>query len=405
MPARKDALPLNIGTGSRGSIGRRGSAAGNRQWEVLLSDDAVTLRRSGRFLVADLEVPHCVVSTSVREGGQVNHVRHLLNHQSCEGTDHEARYRLMEAVGLDAYHQRVCTEAGLPSVETAVMGTAANMNYVAIVRHTDDDLCVTAAVTAGVEGNATVAGEPAGWRETGSGVRALPAYGGTINTILLINRPLTPAALVQVVVTMTEGKSAALQRLAVPSRRHTDLATGTGTDQHCIAAARTGAPPLTSASSHLKLGELIGVTTRDATIEALRWQNGLEASYTRGVFHALGRYGVREPTFLEDMRPFVEATDLELLTKNAKSALFEPLVGAAAHALAAVSDRVRYGTLPSAVASDALAQQAALLAANLAAQPQRWAEFRLALQPYAGGELKSLVLRALALGWSEKWRS
>ena len=53
--------------------------------------------------------------------------------------------------------------------------------------------------------------------------------------MLFINRPLTPAALARVVVTMTEGKTAALQRLAVPSKLHIDLATGTGTDQylHC----------------------------------------------------------------------------------------------------------------------------------------------------------------------------
>ena len=64
----------------------------------------------------------------------------------------------------------------------------------------------------------------------------MPAYAGTINTMLLINRPLTPAALARAVVTMTEGKSAALQRLAVPSKLHVDLATGTGTDQSCVAA-------------------------------------------------------------------------------------------------------------------------------------------------------------------------
>ena len=51
----------------------------------------------------------------------------------------------------------------------------------------------------------------------------------------------------------------------------------------------------------MKLGELIGRSVRQATQEALRWQNGLEPSYTRGVFHALGRYGVKEATFLDDI--------------------------------------------------------------------------------------------------------
>ena len=52
-----------------------------------------------------------------------------------------------------------------------------------------------------------------------------------------------------------------------------------------------------------------------------------------------------------------------------------------------------------------MAQQAAALAANLAAQVHRWAEFRALLRPHADGDVKSLVLRAVALGWSEKWRT
>ena len=95
----------------------------------------------------------------------------------------------------------------------------------------------------------------------------------------------------------------------------------------------------------------------------------------------------------------------ELLKKNAKAAFYEPLVGSAAHALATVCDRVRYGTIPDAVAADATVQQAAALAANLASQVHRWAEFRATLRPHANGDVKALVLRALALGWSEKWRT
>lgn len=374
-------------------------------WELLLQQASFDLRRSGRFLVADLKESHQVLSTSVRHGGQVNHLRHLLNHQSCEGTAHHGRHGVVTEGGLDAYHDRVCTEVALPPDQTAVMGTAANMNYVAVVREVDEDLAVTAVVTAGVQGNATAAGEPATWRETETGMHKVPAYAGTINTMLLINRPLTPAALARAVVTMTEGKSAALHRLAVPSKLHIDLATGTGTDQYCIAAPLSGAPALTSASPHMKLGELVGLATRHATIEALRWQNGLEASYTRGVFHALGRYGVREATLFEDIAPLLSEADLELLRRNAKAVFYEPLVGSAAHALATVCDRVRYGTLPQTVAADAMVQQAAALAANLAAQVHRWVEFRSILRPHANGDVKALVLKALALGWSEKWRT
>ena len=263
----------------------------------------------------------------------------------------------------------MCAEVGLPADATVVMGTAANMNYSARVEAADDDVEVMAVVTAGVEGNATCAGDPAGWREGEGGIQKVQPYAGTINTMLLINAPLTASALARAVVTMTEGKSAALARLAIPSRQSIDLATGTGTDQYCIAAPLAGARRLSSASTHMKLGELIGVAVRDATLEALRWQNGLEASYTRGLFHALGRYGIREATFFDDIAPLLEETDLELLRKNSKSVLYEPLVGAAAHATAAVLDRVRHGTLPSSVAREAVVQQAANLASSLAGRP------------------------------------
>lgn len=373
-------------------------------WEVLARNSAAVVRRHGRFLVVDLQGRHLVISTSARNGGQTEIVRHLINHQSCEGSGHQSRYEVITAGGQQAYHDLVCAEVGVAAGEAAVMGTAANMNYAALVSEGDGDVTVTAIVTAGVQTNAVCAGDPAGWRETADGTVKVPPVAGTINTILLVDTPVTPAALARLVVTMTEGKSAALQRLAVPSCYSADLATGTGTDQFCVAAPLDGAPPLTSASPHMKLGELAGVTVRRATVEALRWQNGLEASYTRGLFHALARYGVKEQTVLEDLAPLLTPGDLELLDRNRKSAFYEPMVGAAAHALAAVLDRARHQTLPESVVPDAVVQQAATLAVGLAGQPQRWAEFRSRL--HAGGyvDAKTLVLRAVALGWSEKWR-
>jgi hypothetical protein len=231
----------------------------------------------------------------------------------------------------------------------------------------------------------------------------VPAVAGTINTILLVSEPVVPAALARIIVTMTEGKSAALQRLAVPSCQSSDLATGTGTDQFCVAAPREGGPPLTSASPHMKLGEIVGLAVRDATMEAVRWQNGLEPSYTRGMFHALGRYGLREATIFDELQDQLSAADLDLLRRNSKSVFFEPLAGAAAHALATVLDRVRHGTLPETVARDAMVQQAATLATSLAAQPDRWAEFRARLMRIDRHQPKPLILAAIALGWTEKW--
>jgi adenosylcobinamide amidohydrolase len=372
-------------------------------WEVLATAPAI-VRRRGRVLLVDLQTPHRVLSTSVKNGGQTEHLRYLVNHQSCEGAGHARAHAIME-MGQEAYHDALCDEIGIPPAAASVMGTAANMNYAALVTERDEDVQALAIVTAGVQTNAVCAGDPAAWRESHEGVVKAHAVAGTINTMLVVNRPVTPAVLARLAVSVTEGKAAALQRLAIPSCYSADLATGTGTDQYSVAAPLDGGPPLTSASPHMKFGEIVGCAVRAATLEALRWQNGLEPSYTRSVFHALGRYGIREQTIFDDLAGLLDAAELELLRRNRQAAFFEPLAGAAAHALAAVVDRARHGTLPESVLPEAVFQQAATLAASLAAKPHRWVEFHARLRATGSTDPRALVLAAIALGWRDKWQA
>src|SRR5262245_66337821 len=99
----------------------------------------------------------------------------------------------------------------------------------------------------------------------------------------------------------------------------------------------------------MKFGEILALAVREATAEALRWQHGLEASYTRGIFHALGRYGIKEPTIFDELGTRMPASELELLQRNAKAVFYEPLVGDGGHETGAVLDRVRHGTPPGSV--------------------------------------------------------
>ncbi len=377
--------------------------------EVLRVAPEFRLVRSGRFVVAELLVPHRVISTSARNGGQHEGLRFLVNHQSCEGTDHRERHA--QIMGNDAYHDAACAEVGLDPAVVAMMQTAANMNYAAVLAASDLDVTVTAVVTAGVHGNAACAGDPASWRETEKGwekvVASAPVV-GTINTMLLVNHALTAGTLARGVITMTEAKTSALQRLAVRSLYSADFATGTGTDQYCVAATSrvdsNGGKEFTSTSPHSKLGELIGVAVRDATLEALRWQNGLEVSSTRLLFHALGRYGVREADCLTELAPLLSERELELLKKNFQSVVYEPKVAAAAYAIAAVLDRIRLGTLPASAAHDIFRQQLATLALSLAAKPDAWPEFYARLGDADPEQAARGVYEAIALGWSHKWR-
>ena len=94
------------------------------------------LERDGRFLVAALQSPHQVLSTSVCGGGMTDRVRFIVNHQSCEGQGHGDRFEWMNELGEPGYHLHVCNELGLDPEEVSMMGTAANMNYAALVVET-----------------------------------------------------------------------------------------------------------------------------------------------------------------------------------------------------------------------------------------------------------------------------
>lgn len=371
---------------------------------LLLADtESFTLGRRGRFLTARLHGPHLTLSTSHINGGQSETVRSLLNHQSCEGKGHAGRHDELKDIGQAEYHRRVCAEAGIDPDSGATMGTAANMQYASLREEAFAETTVWAVVTAGVQGNAGRAGDPASWHESSGEWKPLHALPGTINTMVLFNWPLTPSALARAAATITEAKTAVLHELAVSSRCSPHLATGTGTDQFCLAAPLDAArTPKTWTGKHSKLGEILALAVMQATREALRWQNGLEPSRTRNLIHALGRFGLEETALLETACSHLGEKDAALLRANFQAVLHEPLVAGAAYALAAVRDRIAYGTLPEGSGRESLAGQAALMAAGLAAKHDAVPAFRAALLA-DGTDMPALAAKALALGWREKW--
>jgi adenosylcobinamide amidohydrolase len=371
---------------------------------ILLDTAGFTLDRRGRFLRARLKKPHLVLSTSHVNGGQREDLAWLINHQSSEGKGHMERHDVLSGQGQAAYHLAACAEADAPPAASALMGTAADMQYASVREESFEGTRVWAAATAGVQGNAGRAGDPAKWDETGGAWRPVHATPGTINIMLFFDAPLLPAALTRAVATLTEAKTAALLDLAVPSRYSPQLATGTGTDQYCLAAPLDAAkPPRTWTGKHAKLGELLANAVIGAVKDALRWQNGLDPSRTRHLVHALGRFGIEAAVLRAAAGAHLSETDRALLEANFEAVLHQPQAAGAAYALAAVQDRITHGTLPQAAGAEQLASQAALFAAGLAAKPEAFPGFRAALLPFASAGLPDLVARALALGWAAKW--
>jgi adenosylcobinamide amidohydrolase len=378
---------------------------------LLDETDHYTLRRQGRFLVAAFKRPHRVLSTCRVNGGLREDLTHIANHQSCEGVAHSL------AMGLkpDAAHAVACAEAHLPPAATALMSTAANMQCAVVTRETYAELTVQVVATAGVLGNATRAGDPAGWHERpGGSVRverpvadAPPpeAGSGTIVTLAFINQPCTPACLVKAATMVTEGKSAAVLDLRMPSLQSPGLATGTGTDQLAIAAPLENADAWARhwAGSHNTLGELLGRATHDAVTRCLLLQNGLCPELRRTVCGALGRHGCDEAALRACAEAELDAESARLFTANLLALIHDPQSAAAAYCLAESVDLARAGILHPEVAREAVLNQAALLAATVAVQPERFAEFRAALGARRDAEPGALAALAMVWGFARKW--
>ncbi|MCB1824306.1 MAG: adenosylcobinamide amidohydrolase [Candidatus Competibacteraceae bacterium] len=383
---------------------------------MLLDDtDRHALRRQGRFLFAAFKQPHRVLSTGRINGGFREDLTHIANHQSCEAVAHTARHALVFRMGPDAYHDFACAEADLPPATTALMTTAANMQCAVVARAAHAELSVHVAATAGVLGNATRAGDPAGWHEcpdgseqVGQAATGLPpaeAGSGTIVTLVFINQPCTPACLIKAVAMITEGKSTALLDLRLPSLQSSGLATGTGTDQLAIAAplARAGEWERHWAGSHNTLGELLGRATHDAVTRCLLLQNGLCPELRRTILGALSRHGCDEATLRACAATELDASLAPLFADNLPALLHDPQSAAAAYGLAESVDLARAGVLHPEVAREAILNQAALLAATVAVRPERFAEFREALRGRRDAEPGVLAALAVVRGFARKW--
>ena len=248
------------------------------------------IHRYQKSIVVNFTGGRKVLSTSPANGGIRNDLTAVFNHDCTVGAGMAA------ALKAPTYEEHMYVQSralGLDPNKTAGIGTAAQMENVSIKTETYKDITVTAAVTGGVEVNGGRAGDPASWDEL---VKQSIITHGTINIMLFINVDLTDGALTRSLVTCTEGKIAALQELAAPSRYSRGLATGSGTDGTIIVCNTDSTITLTDAGKHVKLGELIGKTAKAAVKEALLLQTGLSPKSQHDVLKRVSRFGITDKT-------------------------------------------------------------------------------------------------------------
>ncbi len=148
--------------------------------------------------------------------------------------------------------------------------TGVDMDKIAFSTQRFRDLVVWVAVTAGVMGNAMRAGVDEG--------KYLQKHGkwekvGTVNIMVFVNRAMTPGAMANAIIRITEAKTSVFEDLGIRSTYSPQVqATGTGTDNVMVVAWGPGDDVFTSAGGHTKLGELVARGVREALFKAIRNQ-------------------------------------------------------------------------------------------------------------------------------------
>ncbi|GJQ58484.1 MAG: adenosylcobinamide amidohydrolase [Candidatus Scalindua sp. AMX11] len=373
--------------------------------------DGIEIHRKEKIIYVNFLVQHRVISTCSVSGGLRDDLEGIANHQLCEPLGHNRKALLSIDKSPFAYLKSVCEKYGLNPQKTALLGTAANMNYAAIESQEYRGLQVVAISTGGVETNAGRAGDPANLYEKDGTFMSTQGQvdepRGTINTILIINKELTHGAMVRSIVTASEAKAAALQELDVNSRYSCGQATGTGTDQVGIASRLTGEIPLTGAGKHTKLGELIGVTVKKSVKNTLALQDSLTPQSQRSATICLERFGIDKKSMKEQICSYLNKEVSKLFEKNFVPINRDSVTVAATSALVHLRDKIEWGILPENCLPEIFSSYGAQLSASISGKFERIDHYREALSREQMGicnhTFTNFICKSFALGFNEKW--
>ena len=230
-----------------------------------------------------------VLSTSVFNGGYHENYTAVFNHDAKKAAGMPCE---MLASTYPEHMQILSGRLGLDPETVTGMGTAADMEHVAIETLAYKELTVTAIVTGGIETNGGRVGDPATFFKP----LEKPDRAGTINIMLVLDTDLPPGTLTRALVTCTEAKTAAIQELLEGSKYSNGIATGSGTDTTIIVANSDSPLYLEGAGKHSKLGELIGRAVKAAVKQALDRQTGLNPVSQHNALRRVQRFGVDKTT-------------------------------------------------------------------------------------------------------------
>jgi adenosylcobinamide amidohydrolase len=373
--------------------------------------DSIEIHRQEKIIIVKLLKPYRSISTCRIGGGFRDDLRFACNHQCCEPRDHFNFMNSMMIEDPETYHKSICDHYDLPPDRTAILETAANMNNAAIETVQFRDLEVTAVCTGGVECNPMAAGDPATVHELDGCFEIIDdnliPHTGTINLMMFVNQRVTPAALLDCVMTATEAKTAVLRELGIYSRYSDSMATGTGTDQILVASPTGSRLMMSSAGKHTKLGELVGCVCLKALRGTLIWQNSLTPNVQCSCVTHIGPLCPDEEAFCLGVGRFLRSDQAMLFTQNISSINLDPPTVAALAALVHVRYKCMWGVLPESCVKEIFISQGAMIAAAVSG---KYTNLPCFLKKLFGKDVSTdpeefvnFVYGCFALGFSEKW--
>lgn len=244
-----------------------------------------TLTADNNSIICCFSSPRLVLSTSLYNGGYLVSDA-VFNHRLSVFVNSEND---LPGGSMADYLALVADKLGLNRASSTGLLTSARMNCRGYSVAKFADMIVEVVATAGVEGNAARAGDPACYYEDNHRYQQI---GGTINILAFTNVSIPRGAMAKALVSITEAKTAVLQELAVVSPLTLNPATGTGTDGVILGCNPASTVVCTDTGTQSKLGELFCRAVKEAIKQSLARECNIEPWQQGAVTKRMYRLGI-----------------------------------------------------------------------------------------------------------------
>ena len=224
---------------------------------MMIQNNRFELKQTPENVCVEFSTEHPVLSSAVFNGGAC-HASNILIMKVAENVEGTKQIVENPENTLAEY----CRQLQLSGATVGMM-TSASMDSFRRVSRSSQGVEISAMVTAGIS-NARCAGDSADWRTFQPDVTPT----GTINIIILTNATMSPAAMVESVMLVTEAKTVAMRKLSVKSPVSGTIATGTGTDAIAVVNG-FGSETIRYCGKHVIFGEMLASVVIEAITESL----------------------------------------------------------------------------------------------------------------------------------------